>query len=168
MDYLLGETNEDIVFDNVEEAKNIVNALASQARHSINIFTQDMDAALYDNDIFERFIFDFVSGGKNSEVRILVQDLSRAIRDSHRLIRLAQKLTSFIHIKNPCEEFKEEKSAFITVDGIGMLYRAKGDRYNYHGSANFMLPPRTVELDNLFTEIWQQSEPDPRAKRFLI
>jgi hypothetical protein len=168
MGFILGETNEDLIIETVEECQDIVNALARQARHSINIFTQDMDAALYDNDIFDKHIFDFASENKNAKMRILVQDSSRAIRDGHRLLRLTQKLTSFISIRNPCEEFKAEKSAFITVDGVGLLYRAKGDRYNYHGAANFMSPPRTAEIDSLFTEIWQQSEPDPRTRRFLI
>jgi hypothetical protein len=168
MDYILGETNEDIIIETVEENREIVNALASQARHSINIFTQDMDTALYDTDEFERYIFDLASVNKNAEIRIIVQDSSRAIRYGHRILRLAQKLTSFISIRNPCEEFKAEKSAYITVDGLGMLYRVKGDRYNYHAAANFMSPPRTGEINSIFTEIWQQSEPDPHTRRIVM
>ena len=168
MNYILGETNEDIIIETVEEGRDIVNALASQARHTINIFTQNMDADLYDNDIFEKHIFDFASDKKNAEIRILVQDSARAIRDSHRLVRLSQKLSSFIAIRNPCEEFKGEKSAFMTVDNVGMYYRVKGDRYNYHASANFMSPPRTGEINSLFNEIWRQSDPDPHTRRILI
>jgi hypothetical protein len=168
MEYILGETNEDLILETLEESVEIINALAKQACHTINIFTQDMDAALYDNDIFEKHIFNFASEKKNAVIRILVQDSSRAIRESHRLIRLAHKLTSFISIKNPCEEFKGEKSAFMTVDNIGMHYRVIGDRRNFHAAANFMSPPRTGEINSLFTRIWEQSEPDPHARRFLI
>lgn len=168
VDHILGETNEDIIIETAEEGREIVIAMAGQAKHTINIFTQDMDAPLYNNDAFEKHIFDFASNSKNAEIRILVQDSSKAIRNSHRLIRLAHKLTSFISIRNPCEEFKSEKFAFMTVDNVGMYYRTKGDRYNFHASANFMLPPRTVEINSLFTEIWHQSEPDPHTKRFLI
>lgn len=168
MDYILGETNEVLSIDTAEENRNIVNALAGQARQSIYIFTQDLDAALYDNETFEDHIFNFASNARNAEIRILIQDVTRAIQSSHRLIRLAQKLSSFIHIRKPCEEFKSEQGAFMTVDNAGYLYRIKGDRYNYRAEANFKSPLRTGELNNFFTEIWEQSDPDPRTRSFII
>ena len=41
--YKLGETKAEISVSNAEENRNAVIALASQARHSINIFTQNFD-----------------------------------------------------------------------------------------------------------------------------
>lgn len=168
MKYILGETSEDLILDTVEENREIVNALAAQARQSIYIFSQDLDAEIYDSDEFERHLFKFASEVRDAEIRILVQDSSRATRHSHRVIRLAQKLTSYITIKNPCEEFKNEASAFMTVDNVGYFYKVKGDRYNHHASANFMSPLRTEEINSLFRTIWDQSDIDPHARRIFL
>ena len=168
MKYILGETNEDIFVDTAEDNRKIINHLVKQARHSINIFTQDMDDALYDNLIFKEHIVKFASNPNNPELRILSQDLDHAIRNSHRIIHLSRDLSSFIFIKKPCDVFKKEKSAFITVDGVGMLHRANGDRNSYHAAANFMSPPRTQELNHFFDEMWQQGEADPHARQMII
>lgn len=168
MDYILGETNEEININTAEKNREIINALVEQAHHSINIFTQDMDDALYDNLIFKELIIKFASNPANPELHILSQDLDHAIRNSHRIIRLSQELSSFIFIRKPCDVFKTEKSAFVTVDNVGMLYRINGDRDSYHAEANFMSPPRAQELNHSFTEMWEQSEIDPDARQIII
>jgi hypothetical protein len=168
MEYILGQTNEEINVNTAEENREIIYSLVKQARHSIHIFTQDMDDALYDTLAFKELIIEFASHSGNPELRILTQDLDHALRNSHRLIRLSQELSSFIFIRVPCDVFKSEKGAFITVDGVGMLNRADGSRDSYHASANFMNPPRAQELNHFFTEMWEQAESDPHARQLFI
>lgn len=166
--YKLGETSAEVHIGSVEENRNAAISLARQARYYINIFTQDMDAALYDNSEFVRHIFELATRYRDAEVCILVQDSTRAIQNSHSLVQLAQRLTSSITIKKPAARFKDVKSSFMTVDGVGMLYRIQGDRYNYDASVNFMSPQRTGKLDQFFTEVWEHSEPDPQVRRIFM
>ncbi len=56
MFYKLGETRTEVQVDNAEENKDMALSLARQARHSIDIFTQDMDAEIYNNKEFEESI----------------------------------------------------------------------------------------------------------------
>lgn len=166
--YKLGETRAEVSISDAEENRNAAISLVSQARHSINIFTQNMDAEVYDNREFEKHIFDLATRHQSVEIRILVQDSTRAVQSSHRLIRLAQKLTSSIFIKKPSIRFKDVQSAFLTVDGIGMLYRIQGDSRSYDASVNFMSPQRTAKLNEFFTEVWEHSDPDPQVRRLFI
>lgn len=167
-DYKLGETRTEVSVSNAEENRNAAISLVRQAHRAINIFTQDLDAALYDNKEFEKHVFKLATRHRSVEIRILVQDSSRAIKNGHRLIRLAQKLTSSIFIKKPASKFKDNQSAFLTVDGVGMLYRTYGGSRSYDASVNFMSPQRTGRLDEFFMEVWEQSAPDPQVRRLFI
>ena len=168
MNYILGETNVDIKLQTAEENKDLVLSLARQAHHKINIFSQQLDAPLYDNDEFEKYIFNLANSHRSAEVRILLQNSSHAMQHSHRLVRLAQKLTSSILIRKPAEKYKDLGQAYITIDGVGMLYRAQGDVKSYNATANFMSPQNTSELDASFNEIWDHSDPDPQLRRLSI
>ncbi len=166
--YKLGKTRAEVSIESAEENRNAAISLVSQARHTINIFSQELDEKLYDNEAFEKHIFELATRHRSVEIRILVQDSSLAIRNSHRLVKLAQRLTSSILIKKPARQFKDTQSAFLTVDGIGMLYRIQGGSRNYKASVNFMSPQRTGKLDDFFTEVWEQSDPDPQVRRLFM
>lgn len=166
--FKLGETRAEIRLSNAEENRNAALSLASQARYYINIFTQDMDDAIYNNDEFENHVFSLATRHPGSQIRILVQDSSAAIRKGHCLLRMAQKLTSSVFIKNPPLTHKNDKSAFMTVDGVGLLYRVRADNYNYEASVNFMSPQRVKKLEEFFTEAWEHGTPDLQARRLFV
>ncbi|MDH3342964.1 MAG: hypothetical protein OEM07_04495 [Gammaproteobacteria bacterium] len=166
--FTLGETNAEIKVSSAEENRNAILALAEQARYSINIFTQDMDNAIYDNEELENHIFNLATRHPNTQIRILVQDSRAAVKKGHRLIRIAQKLTSSILIKNPPETYSNDKSSFMTVDRKGIIYTAQTDKYNYEASVNFMSPQRTAKLDEFFNDAWYKGEPDQRVRRLSI
>lgn len=166
--YKLGERCAEVSLSSAEENRNAAASLACQARHTINIFTQDMDAALYDNKEFEKHIFALATRHRSAKIHILVQDSSRAIQNGHSLIVLAQKLTSSIFIKNPATRFKNVQSEFMTVDGTGILHRIQGNRHNYKASVNFMSHQRAGKLDEFFSEVWEHSDFDVQVRRIFI
>lgn len=168
MTYILGETNEDISIDTVDENREMIENLVKQATHSINIFSQDLDDNLYDNLALKDHMGTFVSNVGNPEVHILAQDLSHAIRNSHRIVRLSQTLSSFIFIREPCDVFKSEKIEFVIVDDVGVFYRINGEHGNYHAEVNFNSPARAKELNHFFVQIWEQSEADPDTRELMI
>ena len=168
MNYILGETNEDISIDTVDENREMIENLVKQATHSINIFSQDLDDNLYDNLALKDHMAAFASNAGNPEVRILAQDLSHAVRNSHRIVRLSQRLSSFVFIREPCDVFKSEKIEFIIVDDVGVFYRINGEHGNYHAEVNFNSAARAKELNHFFVQIWEQSEADPDTRELMI
>lgn len=166
--FILGETQAEIKLSNSEENRNAALSLASQARYGINIFTQDMDDAIYNNDEFEGHIYNLAKRHPSSQIRILVQDSTSATKKGHCLIRIAQKLTSSVFIKNPPDAHKGDKSSFMTVDGVGMLYRVNADNFNYNASVNFMSPQRAGKLNDFFNEAWEHGTPDLQVRRLYV
>ena len=80
MFYKLGETVEEVHIDSAEENRNAAISLVKQARYSIDIFTQDMDADIYNNKEFEQSIFDLAKKHPNTKIRILTQDSRKAVQ----------------------------------------------------------------------------------------
>jgi hypothetical protein len=168
MPYKLGETEEEIHLDSAEENRSAVISLIKQARFSIDIFTQDLDAELYDNEEVEQAIFYLAKRHPNTKVRILAQDSRKAISNGHRLIRLAQSLTSSVFIHSVSLEFRDERRAFLVVDQMGMLYRVSASNRNYNASVNFMSPQRAGELTDFFNKAWEHSTPDIQIRRIYM
>ena len=164
----IGETSAEVHIDTLEENKSTALSLVKQARYSIDIFTQDMDAEIYNNSEFERSIFELAKKAPNTQIRILTQSTKNAIHQGHRLIRLAQSMTSSVFIHNPSREYKDEKCAFLVVDKKGILYRSNASNRNYHASTNFMAPQHAGELTEFFNEVWQHSLPDVQTRRIYM
>ena len=168
MQYKLGETDAEVEIETVEENKQAALSLAKQARYSIDIFTQDMDATIYDHSEFEQSLFELARKHPNTRIRILAQNSKKAAQNGHCLIRLAQSLTSSVFIHTPSREFKSEKSAFMVVDKLGLLYRVTGNNKNYKASVNFMSPQRAGKLTDFFNEVWEHSTPDIQTRRIYV
>lgn len=166
--YKLGETPAEVHIDSVEENKNAALSLAKQARHCIDIFTQDLDAEIYNNAEFEQSVFMLSKRHPNTKIRILAQNTRKAVQNGHRLIKLAQTLTSSVFIHNPSREFKDEKCAFLVVDQKGVLYRVTANNRNYKASINFMAPQRAGKLTDFFNEAWEHSTPDIQTRRIYM
>ena len=166
--YILGITSEEIHIDSVEENESAAITLARQACYSIDIFTQDMDAALYDNTEFERSVFKLAKKHPTTKIRILAQNTKKSVQNGHCLIRLAQSISSSVFINNPSREYKDEKRAFLVVDKLGILYRTNANSRNYKAVTNFMSPQRAGELSDFFNEVWEHSTPDMQTRRVYM
>jgi len=166
--YKLGKSKAEVTIHTAEENKNAAISLAKQARYTVNIFSQELDATLYDNAEFEKSIINLARKHPDSRIRILVQDPHKAMRDGHRLIRVSQHLTSSVFIRKPAREHKSKQSAFMSVDGCGLLFRAVGNQYNYEAVVSFMSPNRIGKLDEFFNEVWEHAEVDLDLRRLYV
>ena len=168
MYYKLGETDAEVQVKTAEDNKNAAIALVKQAHYSIDIFTQDLDAEIYNDNDFEQSIFNLAKRHPNTRIRILVQDSRKAAQNGHCLIRLAQNLTSSVFIHNPSDEHRNERCSFMVVDKLGLLYRVSAIDYNYKGNVNFMSPQRAGKLVDFFNEVWDHSTPDMQTRRIYM
>jgi len=166
--YKLGETKAEIHIDSAEENKNAAICLAKQARYSIDIFTQDLDADIYNNKAFENAILKLAKRHPCTRIRILLQDSRKSVQNGHCLIRLAQTLTSSVFIHNPSPDHKDEHCAFMVADHIGLIHRVIATDRNYKASVNFMSPQQAGKLVDLFNEIWEHSTPDNQTRRIYV
>lgn len=166
--YKLGETNSEINIDTAKENANAVISLARQACRNINIFTQDLDSDIYDNDDFTRAISRLALSDNRTIIRILVHDSIYAIRSEHRLLKLTQSIPDKVFIRNPSRLYQHIRCSYMVADSMGYVYRNKPHRGNYDASVNFMSPQRAATLDDDFMEAWEQSTIDRNVRRLQI
>ncbi len=165
-DLTLGQTDQALTLETSDDNRSAATALATQARRSLDIYTRELDKAIYDYQPFIDAVRELATGSRTSMIRILVKDSSRAVKQGHRLINLAQRITSFIEVRKPPEEYKEYNEAFLIADGIGVVHRKLGDRFE--GKVCFNAPIETRNLLAFFNEAWEKSAPDTQLRRLYL
>ena len=152
---VLGEYEQDLELSSSQENVDATHALISQARHTIDIYTHELDTKVYNQSDCINSVKSFVLHNSNARVRILIRNPNRIIRSGHRLISLARHLSSFIAIRVIHEDYASRPDAFLIVDKRGILHLMEGDRYD--GVCNFNNPRLSAELGHRFNEVWNHS-----------
>lgn len=150
--------------DSLVSAREVSLAIAARARHALCLYTRDLEAPLYDQEAFIEQCRRIAMSGRHAQLCILIQDTARVTRDGHRLVSLAQRLSSSIHIRQPQADDLQYPSAFLLNDRASYLFRSAGDRWD--GEGDLYHPPRHGELQRYFDAVWERS-PEPAELRRL-
>lgn len=137
-------------------------ALLSAARRTVHIYSRDLDPQIYDNSEFLEALTAFAVSHSQAQARIIVQDAGPAIRGSHRLIGLAQRLTSRIAIREPGPQHREYNAAFLVTDARGVIYRELGDRFDAVAAEDDR--PRARQLIRYHDEVWEFGRTNPNLR----
>lgn len=164
--YRLGETAGEHRVHDLDEARGAALGLARQARHQLRIFTRDLDAALFSTAEFRDAVSELARRGRRTEVRILVQDPTPAIRRHHALVGVIEHLSSHIGVRRVGPDWEDEIFAFVLADEQGLLWRPYADQYE--GVVDFSAGPRGRELRKWFDGVWDSSTPDPEFRNLRI
>lgn len=97
------------------------------------------------------------SSGRGASIRILLHDPQAALRDSHRLVALAQRLPSVISIRVPVDEHDlSYGSAYLLNDTGGYLFQPDAQRPQ--GRAAAQDRSSQAPLLQHFEEVWERAE----------
>lgn len=165
-EYILGENNTDIPIDTSEDNHAAALRLVSQGGRSLDIFSRDLEARIYDNMEFADAVRSLAIKTRDLHVRILVIDPDFIIKHGHRLVELARRLTSHMEIRKVHEDYCNNPEAYLVVDNRGLLHRKLASRYE--AVVNFNNPMTATELHNQFSEIWDRSKQYMDFKRLYI
>lgn len=163
---ILGETDQLFRFDGRGENYIAAHTMASQCRQSMDLFTHDLEPLVYDREPFLQAARSLVTRNRHTKIRVLVQDSKHAVSHGHRLIEIARRFTSSIELHRPGKEFSGYIEAMLIADGTGFLHKPVATRFE--GSANFKGTLRTKELQKIFDEAWDSSQPDQEMRRLYI
>lgn len=142
-------------------------ALCQQARRQIRLFSQGFDPYSYSNLEFYQAVRTLVLRRPGPGLQVILQDNEGVQRKGHRLLDLAQRLSSGIQIYRPqLPEHRDHAENFLLVDGQGYLYQPLRSRPQ--ASAAFHDPSRVRELDRFFEQVRQYSEADSQLRRLCI
>ncbi len=162
----LGEDHEALTLMSLADNIAVVDAMTSQARRTLDLFTRDLEPRLYDREPFYQALRELAISSRNVEIRILLMDSDRIVKEGHRLINLGRRLSTYIKFRRVAEDYRDLPFSFLVADGRGYLYRSLAVQYG--GEADFNNPYRARELGREFEEIWQHSQPDPNLRQLHI
>jgi predicted GNAT family N-acyltransferase len=141
--------------------------LLAGARHSMCVRVRELHPLLLNDTACLVELRRLAISGRGASIRILVEDLTRALQEGTRLLELAQRLSSVIEMRRPVEPADlAYGSAFMCVDSCGYLFRPQENEMVAVGST--YAPGRHAELMRLFEEVWARSEPWPELRALGI
>lgn len=164
--HTLGRSDAQLELESAGENLATLLAMVQQARREVYIVSYDLDPAIFSQQAFVEALSAFVRRGRKAHARFLVQNSNRAVKQGHRLIPLAHRLSSSISLHKPGFEHRDYSEAFVVVDGIGYIRRQYAERFE--GVASFKAPIEARDLRALFITMWEQSEPDPQLRRLQL
>lgn len=150
-----------------EELIAITRTLLAGARHSVCMLVRELHPQLLDDTACLVELRRLAVSGRGASIRIIAQDLSRALEEGTRLLELAQRLSSIVQMRRPLEpDDQKYASAFMCVDTQGYLFRPIESDMVTTGST--YAPGRHAELTRLFEDVWGRSEPWPELRTLGI
>ncbi|MCG8316542.1 MAG: hypothetical protein MI976_25295 [Pseudomonadales bacterium] len=162
----LGESTGTMTLDGKDDFRAALDNMAQQARHSIKIFTQELDHELYDDVDFLKVASDVGRNRKHCEIQILVKDANKATKLGHRLVELHRRLPTSILIHQLPRDYIEDNDEYMLVDDIGLVKRYT---IGYmQGCCEFKSIPEAQKKARYFDSIWQRSEPCQDLRRISL
>ena len=165
-DFPLGRSHDPVEVDTSEAVREASLAMIRQAAREIVLVSRHLDASLYDNHETSEALRDFVLQSRRTRVRILVKEPEVARQHGHRVVELAQRLSSYIDIRVPAGEYHGYNAAFLVADQTGAVYRSMADRYE--ATVTFGDRHAAGELMRQFDEMWETSRLDPGLRRLSL
>jgi len=135
--------------------------IAQSARRSLALLSVDLDPFIYDEEPFLAAVRQLATSSRYASIRILVQDSARVVREGHRLVELARRLSSFIELRKPHADYQNLAETFLIADEHSVLYRTLASRFEGIAGRDPMLAREKLKL---FNQIWGKSEPDQELR----
>lgn len=164
--FILGEHLALERFDQPEMARAHALAMFQQAQRSLCIYSADLDPWLYHHSSIQEACTRFLLASPKNRLRILVKDISRAVRQGHRLLGLSRRLSSNLHIRLLHPDYPSEEVAFLLADDRGLLLRPEPEQFA--GYALYQDPVRVRLRQAQFDQAWQTSITAPDLRSFLL
>lgn len=164
--FQLGESESFVRLDGLESFARAERLLLSQARREVFIVTPDFEPERYNEQAFADALSAFARRSRFSDARILLGDLTIAVRWGHHVVKLGKRLTSKLRIRQLHEEDARTPESWIVVDDIGLLRREGSE--GFKGALFSRAIPHAQRARRQFLEMWDRSEEIPDFRQLHI
>lgn len=131
--------------------------LLTDARHQLSIHLPLLDNDSYAGAEELAELRRIAISGRGARIRILLHDPATALRNDHRLIALAQRLSSAIQIRTPVEEADRACiAAYLLNDAGGYLFLPDANRAQGRAARRDRAGQAPLQQD--FDEVWERAE----------
>ncbi|HEX7815498.1 GNAT family N-acetyltransferase [Dyella sp.] len=132
--------------------------LLRDSRHRLMIYQPLLPVDIYTHAAEMDELRRIATSGRGAQIRVLLHDPQSALRDNHRLVALAQRLSSTISIRVPSEETDlAYTSAYLLNDVGGYLFLPEASRPQ--GRAASLDRAGQAPLGQHFDDVWDRAEP---------
>lgn len=129
----------------------------ADARHSLCLYLPSLEPDVYSRAQELAEIRRIAMSGRGAHIRIILHDPDSALRNDHRLIALAQRLTTAIQIRMPLEGVDlAYASSYLLNDTGGYLFLPEANRPQGRGARHDR--PSQIPLQQHFNEVWERAE----------
>jgi hypothetical protein len=149
-----------------QAVRHAVLDLTLLARQSLNIYTPDLDPLIFDQRPFLDALRRLAIGHQHARIRILLRDPRRVVKDGHRVIALAHRLSTRIALRVPGPDHQDYGSQFLVVDDAHVLFDPAPDRYTARMTRADR--PRARELMVFFDEVWAHAHRHPDLRELRL
>ena len=133
-------------------------ALCADAIREVRILSPQLDHRVFDNAELVSALSALARRSRQAKVRILISDSRHVVSRGHRLLQLARRLPSSVHIQRLAEHPDWNGETIVTRDLNGVLYKPGGsDHEGFYQPGSAASARRHLEL---FDELWRHSAPD--------
>ena len=153
-------------FSRPEQAQAHALALLLQARQNLCLYSPDLEAWLYSHSSVQQACTQFLLASPKNRLRILVRDVGKPVRQGHRLLNLARRIISNLHIRRINPDHPADECAYLLADDRGLLLREQPEQYA--GYALYNDPGRVRQRQAQFDQAWDLSLLDPDLRSFLL
>jgi len=153
-------------FDSRDQARELALSLVQRATRQVCFFGSSLDNVLFDNMAFIAALSEFCRQSSRTTAKFVVHDTKLNTSHGHRILPLAQQLTSSLFIRTSSQQHHNLNQYFMIVDDNAYLYGQNNTRYE--GRSHFDDKAETRQFQRLFDAIWDHSHPDVHARRLYI
>lgn len=140
--------------------------LCDSARRYIRILSPTLDREVFDNAQLCDAISKLARRSRHSEIRILVNDSRPIVEHGHRLVTLAQRIPSLIHIQRLSDHPQMNDDTMVIRDSDGLLFKPAGS--DHQGFYEPDSKARVASYVERFDELWERSGPDINLRQMRI
>ena len=164
--FILGEHDKLERFSRPEIARAHALAMLFQARRNLCVYSHNLEPWLYHHSSIQEACTRFLLANPRNQLRILLRDSSRAVREGHRLLSLSKRLSSSIHIRKLHPDYASEEVTFLLADDCGLLFMPETGEPS--GYALYKDAQRCRQRRAQFDQAWDTSITDPDLRSFLL
>jgi hypothetical protein len=145
---------------------DLVVELTQSASRYIYILSPDLDHAAFDSDALNDALSKLARDSRQTQVRILIRDSRKIVAQGHRLLQLARRIPSTVHLQKLAEHPDWNDETIVIRDRDGVLYKPGGSDHDaFYEPDSRASTQRHLEL---FEELWRYSTKDPELRSLSI
>lgn len=164
--YRLGESQELLVCQGVEEHQTMTVAIMQQTEWQIDIFTRYFDPRIYDTEEFGDAIEQLALNNYRCRIRILLQEAKLTALRGHRVLEMGRRLSSFFQFRQADEIHRTLPYSFLIADQTAYIYQVHADALK--SEVNFCDGARARQLSEQFETLWTTGESSPWLRAHVL